>query len=433
MLKFFYVLLLLLYSNAQALTRIVDDEIEGVVRDIAKPIFKAAKLDNAGIKVIILGDKSINAFVNDNNHVYVNSGLLNFSDNPEVVAGVIAHECGHIALGHVASRSELAKLAQSKIIAAYVLGAAAAILGKSPEVGLGVISAGSHAVAVDYFSHSRVHETQADMAALKYLESAKFSYEGLLEILKYFNANERIFFKDQNPYIITHPVSKNRIELIKNSNAEVDSNLSNKRDLNDRYKMATAKLYAFTNSYQAVTNRYNQQTKYDLYARSIAEYRKGNIKKALEILDSLVKLEPKNPHLIELKGQFLYENGKIGESIGFYEKALAMLPYSTSIKIELAAALTQIRNREKQAVPMLQSILELEPDNAAAWKILGVALDKSGSNDQARIAFTQYYLQLGDHKTANRFFNSIKENGESLPKFYKTRYQELKDELSSPK
>lgn len=425
--------LFLLCSNAYAVTRIVDDEIEGVIRDIAKPIYKAAKLDDIGIKVVILSDESINAFVNDNSHVYLNSGLLNFSDDLEIIAGVIAHECAHIALGHITSREEFAKFTQRKVIAAYMLGAAAAILGNNPEAALGVISLGNHTIAVDYFSHSRVHEIQADIEALKYLVNAKFSHEGFLKILEYFNANERIFFKDRNPYMITHPVSKERIELIRNFKHGTNIKLSKKHDLDHRYRMAAAKLYAFTNSYQAVTNRYNQQTKYDFYALSIAEYKKGNIKKALEILDFLMKLEPKNPYLIELKGQFLYESGKITESIGFYEKALSMLPYSTSIKLELAAALTQIGSREKQAIPMLQSIVELEPDNPAAWKILGIALDKTGNNDQARIAFADYYLQLGDRKTANRFLNSIKNTKELLPNFYKNRYQELKDELSSSK
>lgn len=397
---------IMISASAYAAQALIDDEVETVIKQIAKPIYQAAGLGNMDLEVRILKDDAINAFVADSKHIYINSGLITFSDNPEVIMGVIAHECGHIALGHLGQRDQLMQNANHQMITTFLLGAAAGVLG-SPEATIGIMMGGSHVATANILSHSRQHELEADRAALKYLNKAKFSPQGLLELLKHLNTNERIFFKDINPYMITHPVSKDRIERIHEHSEHNDGKISD--DLKAAYKMIYAKMFAFLNPPQKTFKQFSGNQPADIYAQAIAYYRKGTLAPALEKIDYLLKTQPKNPYYLELKAQFLYENGKIADSIIFYQKALDNKPRSLSMKIELAASLissNQASNLRK-AEHILEQVVEIEADNYTAWRALGIALAKNNKPALSNIALAQSMLIAGDIKAAQKFISRI--------------------------
>src|SRR5581483_4834552 len=131
-------------SNA-GIPLIRDAEIEQLLREYYAPIEKAAGLGNQNIKVVIINDRSFNAFVMDAHRVFVNAGALMEATTPNQLIGVFAHETGHIVGGHLAKmRQELAN-AQTAAIIAMLLGVGAIAAGaKSNNADLGNI--GSAAV-----------------------------------------------------------------------------------------------------------------------------------------------------------------------------------------------------------------------------------------------------------------------------------------------
>src|SRR5262249_23631390 len=87
---------------AQRISFIRDAEIENIIRAYATPVFTAAGLNPANIGVHIINDNTLNAFVANGLNLYINTGTLLQADTPLQVIGVIAHESGHIADGHLA-------------------------------------------------------------------------------------------------------------------------------------------------------------------------------------------------------------------------------------------------------------------------------------------------------------------------------------------
>ena len=77
-----------------------DTETELLFKDMSRPLIEAAGLDPNSVKVVLLNDPEINAFVATGQTVYVQSGLLEAADNVNQLQGVIAHELGHVAGGH---------------------------------------------------------------------------------------------------------------------------------------------------------------------------------------------------------------------------------------------------------------------------------------------------------------------------------------------
>src|SRR5262245_11412247 len=79
-----------------------DAEIEQLLREYTQPLLKSAGLAQQNVQAIIINDRSFNAFVADARRIFVNAGALMDSETPNQIIGVLSHETGHIAGGHLA-------------------------------------------------------------------------------------------------------------------------------------------------------------------------------------------------------------------------------------------------------------------------------------------------------------------------------------------
>ena len=83
-----------------------DTEIEQLLRDYTRPILRAAGLEKQNIQMVIINEGVFNAFVADGRRIFVNYGAIMQSETPNQIIGVLAHETGHLAGGHLAKMRE---------------------------------------------------------------------------------------------------------------------------------------------------------------------------------------------------------------------------------------------------------------------------------------------------------------------------------------
>lgn len=114
-----------------------DAETEQLLRDYTRPILRAAGLEKQNIQVVIINDPTFNAFVADGRRIFVNYGALRESDTPNQIIGVLAHETGHLAGGHLSKLREQVARAQTQMIIAMLLGLGAAVAGGRAGTGSG--------------------------------------------------------------------------------------------------------------------------------------------------------------------------------------------------------------------------------------------------------------------------------------------------------
>ena len=88
-------------SVTRGMPLIRDAEIEQLLRDYAQPILRAAGLAKQNVRVVVLSDRSFNAFVMDGRHIFINAGALFDAKTPNEIIGIFAHETGHLAGGHL--------------------------------------------------------------------------------------------------------------------------------------------------------------------------------------------------------------------------------------------------------------------------------------------------------------------------------------------
>src|SRR3569833_2706276 len=132
----FFSAILVLAQPAAAQSILRDAETESRFADMSRPLILAAGLSPNNVKVVLFFVVLINAFVVGGQTVYVHSGLLKAADNANQVQGVIAHELGHIADGHVVLADAGAKPAIGISIMSMVFGIAVLAVGAG-EAGVG--------------------------------------------------------------------------------------------------------------------------------------------------------------------------------------------------------------------------------------------------------------------------------------------------------
>src|ERR1700753_3553928 len=106
-----------------------DTEAEALLREYTRPILRAAGLEKQNIQMVIINDSAFNAFVADGRRIFVNYGAILQSETPNQLIGVLAHETGHLAGGHLAKLHQQLANAQTQLVIATVLGIGAIAAG----------------------------------------------------------------------------------------------------------------------------------------------------------------------------------------------------------------------------------------------------------------------------------------------------------------
>ena len=88
-------------AAAQKMTYIRDAEIEGIIKTFSEPLFLAAGVEPSAVEIYIVNNRMLNAFVAGGQNLFVTTGLLATVEDPDQLIGVIAHETGHLAGGHL--------------------------------------------------------------------------------------------------------------------------------------------------------------------------------------------------------------------------------------------------------------------------------------------------------------------------------------------
>ncbi len=401
-------------AHAQRGTGVIRDaEIEQLLKEYTQPLLRTAGLAQQNIRVVIIGDRSFNAFVADGRRIFVNAGALMDSERPNQIIGVLAHETAHIAGGHLARLREQLSAASTQSIIAMLLGLGAMVAaGRSGSASSGLGQAGAAAIAGPQqaiqnllMGYLRAQEDQADRAAVKFLTATGQSAKGMHETFK--RLADQILFHTQHmsPYMQSHPLPSDRVAALEGmAKASPYWEHKDAPALQARHELMRAKLYGFMERPDAVARRYPaaETSLAARYARAISAYRFADPRGAISQIDALIQTQPQNPYFHELKGQALLEAGKPAEAIAPLRQAITLAPNPTLIQIMLGQALvaTHDRARIDEAVSILQAALTREPESPDAYGHLAMAYGQKNDLARADLASAQAAFMRGDHRTA---------------------------------
>ena len=384
-------------TAAQQRSFISDAEIENTIREMATPLFVAAGLDPEAIRIILLRDDSINAFVAAGKNLFIHTGLLTKAQNPGQLIGVLAHEIGHISGGHIARSADAVRDATTQTIITMVLGAAAAVASGRVDVGAAIISGGQQLGLRGLLQYSRTQESSADQAAMKFLEATGQSATGFLEILETLGDQEILSPNRQASYARTHPLAIERIRTVRlHVEKSKFANTPTQTNIVEQYLRMKAKLEAFFNPPTRTLAEYKESDTSipARYARAIALFRIPQLDQALTMIDSLIADRPQDAYFYELKGQMLFENGRVADAIAPYEESVRLHPEAYLLRVGLARA--QIESQDPQqldaAIQNLRAAVVVNRESPFVWRQLAIAYGRDGQTGLSSLAMAEEAL-----------------------------------------
>jgi predicted Zn-dependent protease len=390
-----------------------DTETEQLLRDYTRPILRVAGLEKQNIQVVIINDKAFNAFVADGRRIFVNYGAIMQSETPNQLIGVLAHETGHLAGGHLSKLRQQLAQAQTQMIIAMLLGAGALVAGaRSGNANGGLTNAGAAAIAGPQsmimhtlIAYQRQQEENADRAGVKFLTATGQSAKGMYDTFKRFSNDSLFAGHNADPYLQSHPMPAERVAALEE--LAHSSPYWDKKDdaaLQLRHDMARAKISAFMEPQDTVYRRYplSNDTLPARYARAITTYLHGDLHSALVQIDALIKIQPANPYFHELFGQALLESAKPTDAIVPLRRAVQLSNHAPLIEMLLGQALVASDNKAytDEAITILREALARETEAPLGYTQLAMAYGKKGDLADADLASAQAAYLRGDNKTA---------------------------------
>jgi predicted Zn-dependent protease len=403
-------------AQAAGLPLIRDAEIEQLLREYTQPILKAADLERQNIQVVIINDRSFNAFVADGRRIFVNAGALLDAKTPNEIIGVLAHETGHIAGGHLSRLRQQLATAQTQMIIAVLLGLGAAVAASSAGASgnpAAAILGPQTAIQRSLLSYQRAQEEQADRAGVKLLTATHQSSKGMYDTFKRLGDQVLFAAHGADPYLQSHPMPAQRVaalEVVARSNPYWSR--TDPPQLQLRHDLMRAKLAGFLDRAGSVARRYpfSDNSLPARYARAIATYRHGALASAIGQIDGLIQSQPNNPYFYELKGQALLEGRKPREAIPPLRRAIQLAPQPILIKAMLAQALmaTNDPKAPDEVISLLSATAArervLQPEfrqmPPIGYRQLAVAYGRKGDIARAQLTSAEEALMAGDIRTA---------------------------------
>ncbi|MBR0725864.1 M48 family metalloprotease [Bradyrhizobium manausense] len=399
-----------------------DTETEQLLREYTRPILRVAGLEKQNIQMVIINDGSFNAFVADGRRIFVNFGAILQSETPNQLIGVLAHETGHLAGGHLSKLREQLASAQTQMIIAMLLGAGALAAGASRggSGNNGLANAGAAAIAGpqemirrSLLSYQRQQEENADRAGVKFLTATQQSPKGMYETFKRFTSESLFAARGADPYLQSHPMPAERVAALQEFASS--SPYWDKKDdpaLQLRHDMVRAKISAFLERPELVYRRYplTNDSMPARYARAISTYLHGDLRSALTQIDALIAAQPNNPYFYEVRGQALLESGKPAEAIAPLRKAVALSNNAALIEMLLGQALVGTDNKAytDDAIRILRAAVAREPEAPIGYTQLAMAYGRKGNYAEADLASAQAAYLRGDNKTARELATRAK-------------------------
>lgn len=389
-------------TPARALTLLRDPDIEYALKQLAAPVLKAAGLSPSRINILIIDDSSLNAFVADQNHIFVHSGLLLKMKSAAMLQSVLAHEAAHITNGHLLRRPIAARNARTAAgLGAILAGAAAVAAGGGGDAIAGAALGAQSTAARLFFVHTRAEENAADNSGMRFMAIAGIDPQAAVEVMDIFRGQEALPVSRQDAFSRTHPLSADRYRVLQRLATAYQGKARPHPEADYWFARAKGKLSAFQRSPKWTLNRAGDSGYKDvkLMRQAIAWHRQQKTSKAIKAINQAITMRPNDPYYLELKGQILIESRQFKAATATYARAVKLAPNNPLILGSYGHALLA-QGQVKTAQKVLEKSRARDGRDTRVVRDLAQVYAKLGNHGMASLLTAEGYAMTGRFKTA---------------------------------
>ncbi len=390
-------------AGAQGIPLLQDTETERTLRSYEDPILNAAGLDPVAVKMYIVNDQSLNAFAAEGQNIFVNAGLFIELRTPNELKGVLAHETGHIAGGHLSRGTDAVRKASIPMLLSMAAAIAAAVAGAG-DASSAILAGGMSVTQAQFNQFSRAQEATADQMGQKYLRATHQSGEGMVHVFERMANEMARATAHPDRYASDHPADRDRVVSLQNvADASPYANVTDTPEEQHEFDMIKAKVIGYLKPVGEVLRLYppKNQSKPARYARAMAYMRQPQLNLALAEINSLIKEEPNNPYFYEMLGQIYVQLSQPEKSIAPYQKSVDLLPDAPELRVALATAqlATERQALAQPAVDNLKIALQQNDEDSFAWYEAAKGYSALGNEPMADLATAERYYAANDART----------------------------------
>jgi predicted Zn-dependent protease len=249
-------------------------------------------------------------------------------------------------------------------------------------------------------------EQAADQAAVQFLDRARISARGLAEFLNFLAGQEALRSNQQDAYVRTHPISRDRVDFVQRHVAASPQRDATPAAFTELHQRMRAKLLGYLDPARAFATYPASDTSIAArYARAIAHSRRAEIPQALALMDSLLRDRPNDPYFLETKAQILLEASRPREAVPFYQRAAQALPEEPLILTALGHAQLEANRPEllQPAIETLERSRRVDPLHGETWRLLAIAYARTDQPAMSDLASAELSILRGDRAAAKSF------------------------------
>ena len=357
------------------------------------------------IQVFGVRDPSINAFALPGGYIGINSGLVVSSDSESELAGVLAHEIGHVSQRHIARGFTQQSRTGTMMMATVAASLLAALAGGSADLATGVAAFGQAAAINQQLGFSRDAEREADRAGLEMLNKGGYDPAGMARMFgRLMNVSRLNEGVGGGSYASTHPLSIERMSDVQN---RVRMSAPSYYEDSEDFWLMRAKLrlmqandtqgqrvvvQQFSNEAQSLTGLRQGAARYGL---ALAALRRGNLDEADAWLAQIRAGGMDNPQLARLDVELSWARKDGARALQQSEQAYERWPQRRSLGYAYVQSLQQA-GRHEDAVDFLRAReAEWARDDPRVYQLIAQSTEKLDQPVAARRDMARYYIATG--------------------------------------
>ena len=379
------------FAEVKSQLPLIDDPIiNNYINELGQSLINQLPSRPFDYHFYVIDDPTLNAFAGPGGYIFIYRGLFLIFENEDELAGVIAHECGHVICRHIANRIESSK----KLNIATLLGIlAGSVLARSPEATEAIATTAIAAGMTLSLSYSREDEEQADRTGLRLVLGAGYDGRGTVTAFKKLARWGLESGGKIPPYLLTHPAISSRITYIEQA---LSSMSYNKRPRDQtRFKIAYARLKAiYTDvdsaySFFSASIRRNPNDFMNYYGLGLCASRKRSWQIALSNFKKALSLRPHEPLILRELGICHFYLNQFSLAISTLEK----VPKDAESLFYLGRAY-QERGLIDKAISSWKRCVRINPSYSMGYYYLARAYANlaSSNNSNPERAWSHYYL-----------------------------------------
>jgi len=267
-----------------------------------------------------------NAYAIPGGYIFVTTGLIVLTESEHELAGVLSHEISHVMARHVAQMIERSKRFNIATIGAIIASVLIGGGGKGSEAGVAMAMATAEAVTLKY---TRENEVDADQKGLQYMVKAGYDPKGLITFLNKINKLSLTSSAKLPAYLLTHPITENRISLLENllqigpGAMGPFRSMGNFRKIRARVFVEEREPHLAITHFQSLVDADPQDVD-GYYGLGLAYGKAGRLDKSAEVFQKAHALDPKDPDILRDLGIANFLSGKLDLAIESLEAMHSM-------------------------------------------------------------------------------------------------------------